>query len=349
MVEDSLLRNTYLGLKYDWVQKLMRQLGLEFGDWRRLSQEIEAFQAAEGLDVTGLMTAQTRLNWIARYPDFGLHLLGEHLSPGRCLLTESGEYVDVLERIGTWGKARCAFLPEMPYSAYIWAIRGVIRDGNGHWVQTDSAWRFMQSSYGHRDHFSSAKADYADTCFVLIWHDLSGKAYFQTFEGTANPGSIWPNGTAHLCTGQYFYKLGRHRTRERDHIRAVLESAHKWPEHWVTDKTEDSVQYFALESTSPIEVVRSTGQSLDISEDDILRAEIGIAHREPTYVDPYRIKINIHTCATEHASSLGCMNILPEQYAECMRTLESLSVSQREKYGFMLDIPFYLCDASALS
>lgn len=348
-------RNQFLGFRYDWRVKLARCLGVSPGDWEGISRGIACFQRLEGLEVTGLMTAETRLKWITRHPEFGIQLTGCDLEVGRILipvdLACSCEWeFDVWTRFLSWGKYLGVFMPEGVGTVSIWGIRGLVQsEEKCAWVQTDSAWRFCHEEYGGRDHFSSLKADYLDTCFALLWHDVQGNAHVRLFQGTCNPGSIWPHGTAHLCSGQYFYKLGRHRTREADHIQAVLERSELWPSHWVTDRTQDSVQYYALESVSPIEVIRSSGGSLDISSSDVHRAEVGIAHREPTFVDQNLIKINIHTCAETHASSLGCMNIVPEQYGDFIGILERLTCFQRERYGFALDIPFYLCDASMLA
>lgn len=351
-MDERVMRNQLLSLRYDWYRKLERYLGVLPWDVAGVSAGLSQFQREHGLAVTGVMTAETRLKWIEHYPAFGIQLLGLHLTPGRVLLdasnTDRQSEARGIERIWRWNQTCDGYVPREALSVCIWAIRGVVNDGKGRWIQTDSAKRFSQEPYGLREHFSSAKLKYADTCFILLWHDEAGVGHLRTFEGTCNPGSIWPHGTAHLCSGQYFYKLGRHRTREMDHIDSVLRCSSEWPAHWVTDRTSDSVQYYALEGVSPIEVVRSTGDSLDISSEDIRRAEVAIAHRDAVYVDQNRIKINIHTCAEGHASSLGCMNILPDQYAEFMSILENLAICQQNVYGFALDIPFYLCDASML-
>ena len=65
-------------------------------------------------------------------------------------------------------------------------------------------------------------------------------------------------------------------------------------------------------------------------------------------MDAYKIKINIHTCAFNHASSLGCQNILPQYYTDFIQTLERLANRQRETMGFALDIMYSLIDASCI-
>jgi hypothetical protein len=353
-MNEFIITQLFRNFRYDWCRKLERYLGVKAWDYRGLLRAIERFQREHELEMTGgWITPEMRLKLISEKMEFGIQIIGSNLVSDRWLLDEPGsnlsDAMKAEKRILEWGKAADAWMPNQAGTGYIWAVRGMKRNERGYWSQTDSAYRFAHESYGNRDHFSSAKAAYADTCFIVVWHDTAGAVHVRTFEGTCNPGSIWPHGTAHLCSGQYLYKLGRHRTREPEHIDAVLSHSKDWPEHWITDRTVDSVQYYALESVSPIEVVRSTGESLDISEEDIRRAEVAIAHRDPAYVDQNRIKINIHTCAENHASSLGCMNILPNQYAEFISILENLAQHQIRKYGFALDIPFYLCDASMLA
>jgi len=206
--------------------------------------------------------------------------------------------------------------------------------------------RFAQSAYGDRQHLSADKPDYFDSAMGLFWVE-NGVKHAQLYRCVVNPASVWAQGTAHLNNGQYAYGVGRHRTRDSAHIDAVRRYADiSWDKSWIYDDSGDSVQYIALVGTSPIEVVRSTGASLDVSDADIARAESAFADRTPEYVDAQKIRINIHSCAENKPSSLGCQNIAPEDYASLMSTILRLTELQKRRYGFELPIEYFLSDGS---
>lgn len=330
-------------LCYDWRKRL--EAHLNACDSASAVQQLCAFQRDFGLMQTGIVDAQTRLKLIKTFPDLSIQLIGKHLEP-RCifsaLLSDSAIY-DKCEAIV---KTQRGLVLNDENCAQILAIRGIKRTHKGIF-QTESAQAILKEQYGHRTHFCSAKPEYIDSAFVVFWRENSAKKAL-IFDGTVNPCSIWPYGTSHLNNGQYFFKLGRHRTRERAHIEAVVETSSNWPENWVFDRSEDSIQYIALEGTSDIEVIRSTGESLDISEDDIRKAETAIAHRNSAFVDVQQIKINIHTCALGHASSLGCQNIVPNHYQPFISQLVALRDIQQDLYGFAREIPYTLIDASMI-
>jgi hypothetical protein len=201
-------------------------------------------------------------------------------------------------------------------------------------------------SFGKRSHFSSDKTPCFDTVFVLFWKDSQKHA--RVFEGTSNPNMIWPEGTAHLCDGQYTFRLGRHRTSGRPHIDAVLTHCSNWPEEWVFERGETFVRYIAVEGVSPVNVIRSHDDLLDLSEEDIHRAERAFAEYDPKFTDTQRIKINIHTCPLTTPSSLGCQNIRPDQYADWISQIAWLEERSREVYGVSSETWYTLLDASKI-
>lgn len=326
----------------DWLRRLDAVLTSPDTQGETLSARLARIQKAHGLDVTGILTADTRLALVARYPgSLGISLVGPYRTPR---VFADGCEASLHARFCALIDALHGVQLSLDAAPQILAIRGLIHTNAG-FERTPSARDFAQTPYGTRSHLSADKPNYADTTLAVLWNE-SGSRHVEVFAGVVNPNGVWPQGTAHLCHGQYFYRLGRHRTREASHIDAVRTMASHWPADWITDRTPDSIQYLALESTSNIEVVRSTGDSLDVSPDDVARAEFAIAHRDPTFVDAQTIKINIHTCAFDHASSLGCQNILPGDYARFMGTLVRLRALQFKRYGFALDIPYLLTDAS---
>lgn len=345
----SLMESTYqnlsLGLKIDWLNKLCHHMDVPFGDLISCTEKIFDYQNDKGLPASGIIDAQTRLSLIEEFTDLAIQIIGPNTA-SRLIIdttqTESGQYHRLTEILSDHNHL---VLSERDCIQIV-AIRGLKREQNG-WYQTNSADQFTKSPYGTRDHFSSAKQDYDDTLICLVWRE-DNIPHIQYFQGISNPCSIWPSGTSHLCTGQYGYKMGRHRTREPDHIKAVLEFQTFWPQDWLYDVTPDSVQYIALESTSPIEVIRSHDNSLDISDDDIQTAEIAIAERRPNYTNENYIKINIHTCAVDHASSLGCQNIKPVDYYDFIQTLLRVTEKTKSQHGFPLNILYSLMDASFL-
>lgn len=341
--ETQILRYLRQPLRYDWRKKLARCLGIYSENAAETVRGIVLYQGDCGLERSGFVDYNTRLRLIEDFPILRLQSVGNMLDE-RCIADESQSEHAIYDGLKEILLLHDSVVFEEDDCPQILSIRGVERRGCG-WFRTESAKNFLQSSYGMRTHFSSNKRKYADTLTAVMWHD-GGVSRVRLFCGVSNPNSVWPYGTAHLANGQYFYRIGRHRTRERGHIESVLDASRNWPEGWVFDVASDSVQYIALEGTSSIEVIRSHGESLDLSEDDYRNAEIGIAHAEPVYVDVQRIKINIHTCAEGHASSLGCQNILPNDYAEFMSILTSCRERQIERYGCEVEIPYTLCDAS---
>ncbi|MBR4984126.1 MAG: hypothetical protein IKY83_00095 [Proteobacteria bacterium] len=342
------------GIRYDWLGRLCACLNTDRAGY---PQKLRDWQGANGLAPTGFIDAQTRLKLIedeAFNNDLTTRLkirtygVDKNLWRTTCALSTSGTEAALYDRLTDILLALHSYVPEEPFSASILAIRGVTPSGDGY-HHTESARMFAQQPYGARTHFSSNKADYADSLFALMTREGKEK-HVQCFMGVTSPCSIWPHGTAHLCLGQYFYKIGKHRTREPAHIETAEAMFRNriWPENWLYERTEDSIRYAALEGTSQIEVVRSTGDSLDISPSDIARAEREIAERNPAFVDAQTIKINIHSCSQTHASSLGCQNILPEDYRDFLGTLMRIADLQTDRYGFALDIPYTLCDASEL-
>ena len=340
-MNESTLINTRLGLRIDWVKKLMAHLRV--ADWEACTHAVAEYQLSNHLLPSGIIDAPTRLSLIRTFPDLSIQTIGLFRAPD-CILDssqpEDAQYLRIKEILLSHNH----FVAELENAAQILAIRGVRLHDNG-WYRTDSALRFASSPYGSRTHFSSDKPNYFDSLFAVTWREHSQR-HVRLFPGTVNPNDIWPQGTAHLCMGQYFFKIGRHRTRNPDHVQSVLDHHGIWPDEWFCDISPDSVQYLALEGTSPIEIVRSHDNALDISEEDIQRAEAAIARREPTYVDEHLIKINIHTCAADHASSLGCQNISPDYYQDFMDTLLQVQNRQIVQYGFALDIPYSLIDGS---
>lgn len=332
------------GIRYDWLGRLCACLDTTCTSY---PQRLREFQSDNGLAPTGFIDAPTRLRLIETFEPLRIRTIGPFLKERRIFDT-SGTEAAQYDRLADILHALHCFVPEEPYAASILAIRGITRTSDGY-DQTKSARRFAQHPYSERTHFSSNKADYADSLFALMTRE-AGEKHVQFFMGVTSPCSIWPAGTAHLCPGQYFYKIGKHRTREPAHIEAVetMIRQNLWPEAWCYARTDDSIQYAALEGTSQIEVVRSSGASLDISDIDIERAEREIAARNPTFVDAQTIKINIHSCSLSHASSLGCQNILPGDYAEFLSALMRIAEMQQNTYGFALDIPYTLCDASEI-
>ena len=342
---ESTYQNLSLGLKIDWFNRLCHHLEIPAGDYSACTEKIFDYQHDRNLPASGIIDATTRLSLIKDFSDLGIQTIGPNTATRLVIdttQTESSQYhrlTDILSE-------QFHLVMSAPDCIQILAIRGLESDSDG-WHQTESAAQFLKKTYGTRDHFSSAKQNYDDTMICLLWRE-DDVPHVQYFRGISNPCSIWPSGTAHLCTGQYCYKIGRHRTRETDHIKSVLECQAFWPRDWIYDVTPDSVQYVALEGTSPIEVIRSHGDSLDISEDDIQTAEIAIAERRPDYTNENYIKINIHTCAIDHASSLGCQNIKPYDYDDFIQTLLRVTNKTKMAHGFALNILYSLIDASYL-
>ena len=340
---NAAIQNLRLGLRPDWFQKLAKYLNFDVLNPILASQKISEYQHDKNLSGSGFIDAPTRLALVNDCPSLGIRLIGTNTQE-RLILedaqTEAGQYLRLTEILGNLEH----LVMDMPWGMQILAIRGAKQTLRG-WFQTDSASNFLTQNFGAREHFSSAKIGYADSMIALMWQE-NRERHVRLFKGCVSPNGVWPNGTAHLCDGQYFFRIGRHRTRDKDHMDAVFEKSLTWPESWVYDRTPDSVQYLALEGTSPIEIVRSHGEFLDISREDVDLAERAIAERWLNYVDTQTIKINIHTCALNHASSLGCQNILPGEYLEFMEIICRISELQRAEYGYCLDIPYSLTDAS---
>ena len=335
------------GLRWDWCRKLERCLDIPYLNYQIWPNKLKEFQSGFGLEPTGFVDGPTRLKLANSFPILGIELIGTKLNP-RCLIQTAQTERMIAYIIEDILVSQDSYIPDIDYAPVILAIRGVELGASG-WCQTASARAFASQSYGYRTHFSADKTNYNDALFAIHWYE-SGKARVRLFMGSVNPNAIWPHGTAHLANGTYLYRIGKHRTREKDHIEAVLEKikTQAWPSEWLYERTDDSVQYIALESASQIEVIRSHGDSLDISTEDLQHSLLAIASRAATYVDAQRIKINIHSCALDHASSLGCQNILPEDYAHFMGVLVRLQKKQRQKYGVELDIPYCLTDASMI-
>lgn len=333
------------GIRYDWLGRLCACLGCSRYSY---AARLLEFQGDMGLEATGFLDAQTRMALTQAFEPLKIRTIGLFLQP-RLILDTSGTEAAIFDRLADILQSQHCLVPEERFSSGILAIRGVTRHADG-WHQTDSARAFATQPYGARDHFSSAKADYADSLIALMTRE-DGIKRVHLFAGVTSPCAIWPAGTAHLCPGQYLYKIGKHRTREPAHIEAAeaMFNRSQWPQGWCFERTEDSIRYAALEGTSQIEVVRSSGDSLDLSAEDIARAEREIAARNPAFVDAQIIKINIHSCSMSRASSLGCQNILPEDYARFMSELMRIAARQSECYGFALDIPYALCDASEIA
>ena len=344
-IKDAAFQIQVIDLRYDWMRRLEHIFSVAQFDYVTLASRLLEFQYKNNLPPTAIPDARTRLALVRDYSELGIVLVGRHLEP-RCILdttlSADAQYEDLCEILRL--QFHCVVRREC--TPQIVAIRGVALE-DGRWNQTPSAREFAVSEYGHRLHFSADKPDYADAVMAVMWRE-DGVYHVETYPGVVNPNSIWPEGTAHLCCGQYRFRLGRHRTFDPDHIAAIQHLRQNWPQEWVYSETPESIQYIALEGSSPIEVVRSHLDSLDISPEDLSTAEEAIARRDPRFVDEHRIKINIHTCALEHASSLGCQNILPQVYTSFIQTLVRLSERQRETMGFALDIPYSLIDASSI-
>ena len=335
------------GLRWDWCRKLEKCLNIPPLNYQIWPAKLKEFQTAFGLEPTGFVDAPTRIQLARHFPDLGIVLIGQNLDP-RCILALTQPHEIFCDCVEAILMAQDAYIPQVEAVPAILAIRGVELRPDGFW-QTASAKEFAENSYGGRTHFCS-KNGASDSAFFIFWRE-NGEKHCTFYPGTVNPNAIWPHGTAHLNHGTYFYRIGRHRTREPDHIQAVetMVQRQNWDKDWVYDRTADSIQYLALESVSQIEVIRSNGDSLDISSQDVERALQAIAVRDPTFVDAMRIKINIHSCALDHASSLGCQNIPPQCYGRFMAELLRLQELQREKYGVELPIPYCLTDASQLA
>lgn len=343
-LSDAAHINANLGVKIDWWRRLDAALSLDSSHFFHRTEALQVYQRHHHLPANGILTAQTRLSLIRDFPILRIPCIGPHLQTRSILsekISESTQY-DVLADYASSQFARLSSLDSVPN---LIAIRGVSRKKN-EWFQTDSAALFASSPFGSRSHFSSHKPDFADALLALLWRQNHVK-HVRLFPCVVNPQAIWQHGTAHLNIGQYQYKLGKHRTRDIEHMHAARAIA-PHIQNFIIDDTNDSVQYIALEGTSPIEIIRSSGTSLDISQEDIERAEIAIAKRQPDFVDHCHIKINIHTCAFSRASSLGCQNILPGDYPEFIQTLLDLRVAQIDLYGFPIDFSYILIDASFL-
>lgn len=333
--------NRRLPVRVDWWRKLARVLGVCAEDGMELTRRLASFAEKQRVSGDGLLTPELHRELIRVYPELGIRLIGEHLER-RLLLDATSEIalydacIDVVRRAD-------GYVFETPYVPQLLAIRGCERRGAEIW-QTDSAARFCASPYGVRDHFSSAKTPFLDTIMVLFWRDSAKHA--RVFDAASNPNFIWNDGTAHLCDGQYTFRLGRHRTYNRAHIDAVVCASQQWPCEWVYELDDEHVRYIALEGTSAVNVVRSSGTSLDISEEDVCRAEDGIGAFEAKYVDQLKIKINIHTCPLGEASSLGCQNIANDEYGEFIRLLTEIERGGCERAGYALELWYTLIDAS---
>ncbi len=344
-VKDAAFQIQVLDLRYDWMRRLEHIFSVEQFDYLTLASRLLEFQYKKNLHPSAIPDAPTRLALVRDYPELAITMVGRYL--------ESRRILDTTRSAESQYEVLCGILRTLDHCIVrkecvpqIVGIRGVTRREDG-WYQTDSAKQFALSEYGNRRHFCSDKPDYADALMAVIWRE-NGGYHVETYAGVVSPNGIWPEGTAHLCSGQYRFRLGYHRTFDPDHIAAVQQLRQNWPQEWVSHETADSIRYIALEGTSPIEVVRSHADALDISPEDIEAAEVAIAHRDPRFVDAYKIKINIHTCAFNHASSLGCQNILPQYYTDFIQTLERLANRQRETMGFALDIMYSLIDASCI-
>ena len=342
-MEARILRYLHQPLRYDWRKKLARCLEIDSENVSALVQALADYQIDWGLKASGFVDCETRMRLIEDFPCLRLQCIGNHLDE-RCIVDETQTESAVFDSLKNILLEQDSIVFEDAYCPQILAIRGVEHRGH-RWFQTDSAGMYVQNPFGARAHFSSDKHNYNDTLMAVMWCDC-GEKRVHLFSGVCNPNSVWPHGTAHLANGQYFFRIGRHRTRETSHIESVRAASLQWPKDWVFDNTNDSIQYIALEGTSSIEVIRSHGNYIDLCEDDYFKAEIGIAQADPVYVDAQRIKINIHTCAVDHASSLGCQNILPQDYAEFISILLECRRMQIERYGFEVEIPYTLCDAS---
>ncbi len=328
-------------LRHDWRRRLER--ALESDGIRSTVQALCRFQSDHALTPTGFVDTPTRLLLIRAFPELALQIVGPHTEE-HVIVDESQSETQISLRIESILEDCSSDRFDLDDFAQILAIRGVRRCGKV-WRRTSSAAEFLSQPCGARLHFSSAKSDYNDSLFAVLWRE-QGARRVRIFSGTVNPNAIWPAGTSHLAAGQYFFKIGRHRTRDIDHIQSVEAMSPRWPSSWIFDRASDSIQYLALEMTSPVEVIRSTGESLDISDEDIWRAEQKIAEQDPAFTDTLRIKINIHTCAPNHASSLGCQNIRPDDYADFMNILSRCAENQRKRYGFSNDIAYTLVDSS---
>ena len=340
-MSEILALNRRLPVRLDWWRRVSRVLGARHEDGLALTRSLASFADKQRVCGNGLLTSELHRKLIVAYPELGIRLIGEHLER-RLLLDatlESALYdacIDVVRRAD-------GYVFHAPYVPQILAIRGCERRGSEIW-QSDSAARFCASPYGSRDHFSSAKTPFLDTIMILFWRDSAKRA--RVFDAVSNPNFVWNEGTAHLCDGQYTFRLGRHRTYNRAHIDAVVSASQNWPVEWIYELDDEHVRYIALEGTSPVNVVRSTGTSLDISEEDVRRAEDGIGAFEAKYVDQLKIKINIHTCPLGEASSLGCQNIANDEYGEFMRLLREIERGGFERAGYASEVWYTLIDAS---
>ncbi len=341
---DIAILNDRLPISLDWWRKLARALNAN--DTPSLVKALTVFAGDHGLTCGSLMTPELRQKLIENFDSLQLKLIGPHLEQ-RCLLNGTSESTLFDRCIEIVREANGAVF-DMPFVPQVLAIRGVRRDGQTLW-QTDSAAYFAAESYGQRTHFSSAKQPFLDSAVILFWRNESGEKHALIFDATVNPNMIWPEGTAHLCDGQYTFKLGRHRTYSRPHIDAVVQAAQNWPSNWIYELDDAHVRYIALEGTSPIHVIRSSGDSLDLSQDDITCAERAIAHYDKRFVDCMHIKINIHTCPQNAASSLGCQNIAIDQYGCFIDTISSLETAAIARFGHPFETWYSLIDASKIN
>lgn len=335
-----------LGLCADWMNRLARWLSQEDGDCvsgETLACRIAAFELEAGLAPTGIVTRETRLALLDKCPSLRIRLIGPNIGSGAFFSWQTEQVLydyfrEGIERLGGIWTCREG-------AVQLVGLRGAHCNGQT-LIRTDGVRQFSNLPYGERLHFSSAKPDYFDSLMGMFWTE-SREKHARIFRCVVNPASVWDAGTAHLNNGQYAYCVGKHRTRDVAHIDAVRHYAGlSWQKSWITDDTGDSVQYLALVGCAPVEVIRSSGNSLDISPDDIDRAEKAIAARIPEYVDAQKIRINIHSCAQDRASSLGCQNIAPEDYAEFMSAILRCCEMQKKAFGFALPIAYYLTDSS---
>lgn len=338
---DTFTLNRRLPVRLDWWRKLAKCLDADPQTARSLCTKLDDYSQSHRLASSGLLTPELRLQLIRDFPTLRLQLIGpqthERLLIG---LHSEAQIYDACEEIVRANDGSTFVTPFVPQ---LLAIRGAYLKNNEIW-QSASAGQFATQNYGFRTHFSSAKTPFCDSVFVLFWRGPEKHAI--CFEGTVNPNSIWSAGTAHLCDGQYTFRLGKHRTYSRAHIDGVLSACPNWPDEWIYESDDEHVRYIALEGTSPVTVVRSHGDSLDIDETDLDRAENQIASFDPTFTDCNRIKINIHTCPLDCASSLGCQNIRLDQYREFIQTIFQLESASKAQFGYAFETWYTLVDAS---
>ncbi|MFA5623445.1 MAG: hypothetical protein WC966_00095 [Bradymonadales bacterium] len=348
MLNAALVYNSALGLRMDWKRKLQAVLCHNTDAWSIKSiQAIIDFQREhpKQLNANGLLCPKTRLLLEERFPVLAETLLGPNLSARVIAKLDSASlYNDARATI----LASSALFWDLPMQAQLLGIRGA-KVQNGYIVQGQEALMAQRAldAGTASDYFSSYGKGFCD-CVILCYLDKNSRPHAKAYNAALSPNIAWPQGTAHLRDGQYFYQLGLHRTREIRHMQAIIEyDALSSQAPLIFEQNAESVQYRALNAVSEIEVIRSEAGELALSLIDYERSRRAIAERDPRYTSARAIGINIHSCPESHASSQGCQNIPVPQYGDFIAELDRILKAHPLKSQAL--IPYTLIEASKIN